>query len=102
MQITTKAGNTINLHRTGDSLAVTTNGISFAVTQTAIGCKSRWAVREFKGRVEIILEGENLAAANRMFAEMAAEIDERLAAEYGAYARHNAVLRTMHSDANAV
>lgn len=102
MQVTTKSGKVIEITRVGDSLTANVNGVNFQVDQTASGCKSRWIVREFKGRVEIILEGENLAAANRMFAEMAAEIDERLAAEYGAYARHNAVLRTMHSDANAV
>ena len=102
MQITTKSGKVIEITRVGDSLTANVNGVNFQVDQTASGCKSRWIVREFKGRVEIVLADAELEKVNALFGELHADIDARLSTARAADARHTAVLRAMHSDANAV
>lgn len=95
--VTTSTGRKVELSINADITSVDANigrianspeDVKFAIDQTATGFQSRFLVREAGNkRLEVILSGDDLAAAKALFTTVA-EARERRQEDFAAYEAH--------------
>lgn len=95
--VTTSTGRKVELSINADLTSVEANigrvgnsaeDVKFAIDQTKTGFQSRFLVREVGNkRLEVVLDGDDLAAAQRLFAEVS-EASRLRAEDFAAYEAH--------------